>query len=105
MKTMAEVLAEHWSASTHADSEPPVDKCDGCGAVLRTWGDDSDMPGQLAAHQSEALAAAGYGPVREAAAEALRDAAEDAEGMYDPIKPDCQEWADWLRVRADLVNS
>lgn len=33
-------------------------------------------------------------------AEALEDAAEDAEGMHDPTTPDCQEWAAWLRARA-----
>ena len=34
------------------------------------------------------------------AAEALRAAAEAAEGMHDPPAPDCAEWADWLRARA-----
>lgn len=78
-KTMAEVLAEHWSASTHTDHEPPVDQCDGCGAVLRKWGDDSDMPAQLAAHQAAALSAAGYGLVADAKREALEEAADHLE--------------------------
>jgi murein endopeptidase len=60
---MAEVLAAHWSRSTHSDSEPFVDKCDGCGAVIYSWGDDPAWEGiePLAAHQAEVLSAAGFG--------------------------------------------
>jgi len=76
VKTMQDVLRAHWSASTHTDREPSVDKCDGCGAVLREWGDDSDMPAQLAAHQAAALSAAGFGPVQEARAEAWAEGRE-----------------------------
>lgn len=58
---VAKVLAGHWSASTHTDRKPFVDKCDGCGAVILTWGGDGDAYGVdgstlLAAHQAEALA-------------------------------------------------
>lgn len=72
MSDMAEVLAAHWSRSTHADSEPFVDKCDGCGAVVYTWGDDQAWEGiePLAAHQAAMLSAAGFGLVREAQAAA-----------------------------------
>jgi len=31
---------------------------------------------------------------------ALAEAAEAAEGMHDPVAPDCKEWADWLRARS-----
>lgn len=55
---IAEVIAGHWSASTHTDREPFVDKCDGCGAVVRTWGESHgtwrDSP--LASHQAAMLA-------------------------------------------------
>lgn len=102
MSGMAEVLAAHWSRSTHSDVKPFVDKCDGCGAVIYSWGDEPAWEGiePLAAHQAAALSAAGFGPVKEAAAKALEGAAEAAEGMHDPIAPDCKEWAAWLRVRA-----
>jgi hypothetical protein len=79
VKTMAEVLEDHWSASTHSDSEPHVDKCDGCGEVLRAWGDDSAMNAQLAAHQSAMLTAAGFGPVKAAT---LTEALEKAEVIH-----------------------
>lgn len=69
-KTMAEVLAAHWSASTHTDRKPFVDKCDGCGAVIFSWGDPTvaDGSAHLAAHQATALTAAGFGLVADAGA-------------------------------------
>lgn len=73
---MADVLRAHWSGSTHTDVAPPVDKCDGCGAAF-PWG---DLPTHLAAHQAAALSAAGFGPVREARAEAWD------QGMADMLK-------------------
>ena len=82
-KTMAEVLAEHWSASTHTDTdnEPPVDKCDGCGKVLHTWGDQIPEIHPLATHQAAALSAAGFGLVADAKAEALEEAADHAKAF------------------------
>jgi|GEM_PF-1576087 len=79
MSGMAEVLAAHWSRSTHADSEPAVDKCDGCGAVIYTCGNDPTPGGiePLAAHQAAMLSAAGFGDVAEAKAQALEEAADD----------------------------
>jgi len=59
VKTMAAVLAGHWSASTHTEREPFVDKCDGCGEVVYTWGDP--ISGPLATHQQAMLTAAGFG--------------------------------------------
>lgn len=58
---IAEVLMAHWSRSTHADKKPSVDKCDGCGEVILTWGTGVDANEALAAHQADALAANGYG--------------------------------------------
>jgi len=60
---MAEVLAAHWSRSTHGYSEPFVDKCDGCGTVIYTWGNNPTPGGiePLATHQAEMLSAAGFG--------------------------------------------
>ena len=37
-------------------------------------------------------------------ARALREAADAARGMHDPPAPDCVEWADWLRARADRLD-
>ena len=63
MSAMAEVLAAHWSRSTFTNHRPHVDKCDGCGAVIYTWGDDATRGGiePLATHQADALSAAGFG--------------------------------------------
>jgi hypothetical protein len=68
VKTMTEVLSEHWSASTHTERKPFVDKCDGCGDVIFSWGDPTVADGseRLAAHQSDALTAAGFGLVADA---------------------------------------
>lgn len=35
------------------------------------------------------------------AEKALREAAEAARGMHDPVAPDCTEWATWMDARAD----
>jgi hypothetical protein len=63
MSDMADVLMQHWSASTHTDRKPFVDKCDGCGDVIFSWGDPTVGLGneRLAAHQAAALSAAGFG--------------------------------------------
>ncbi len=110
MSDMADVLRGHWSASTRTDRKPFVDKCDGCGAVIRSWGDETPTFGVdlLATHQAAALSAAGFGPVREARAEALEDAADAAE---DPSPEDMETYfidqADvgrWLRARAEKIT-
>jgi hypothetical protein len=96
---MQEVLRAHWSASTHTESKPFVDKCDGCGAVIMTWGEGGDMPALLVAHQADALTAAGFGPVKAAQAQALRDAAD---GWSDWDALEAPE--DWLRARAASIE-
>ncbi len=92
VKTMAEVLSEHWSASTHTERKPFVDKCDGCGEVIFSWGDPTVTDGSehLAAHQAAALSAAGFGPVQEARAEVeaavyplIRDLIDPEECWFD----------------------
>lgn len=40
---------------------------------------------------------------QEGCAAALRAAADAADGMHDPPAPDCHEWAEWLRARADRI--
>lgn len=69
--SMADILMGHWSASTHTDKKPFVDKCDGCGEVILTWGGEGDTYGidgstLLAAHQTGMLAANGYGKLEDA---------------------------------------
>lgn len=85
MSGMAEVLAAHWSASTHTDSNPFVDKCDGCGAAIFSWGDPTvaDGSAQLVAHQADMLTAAGFGPVKEAAAVAWQEGFKQGGPMHD----------------------
>ncbi len=101
-KTMAEVLAEHWSASTHTERKPFVDKCDGCGAVIFSWGDPTvaDGFGHLAAHQADALTAAGFGLVADAKAEALEEAADIAGRPENRWWAEGQNRAKWLRLLA-----
>lgn len=83
---LAALLAEHWSASTHTDRKPYVDKCDGCGAVILEWGQPvpSDSRLWLAAHQAAVIRAAGWRSEveiakaqRESFREGYRDARED----------------------------
>ena len=59
---MTAVLRAHWTASTHTENKPFVDKCDGCGEVIFSWVDPTVGTGheRLAAHQAEALTAAGF---------------------------------------------
>lgn len=87
--SIADVLAEHWSISTHTDSEPTVDKCDGCGAVVYTWGGEWSAR-EIAQHQAAMLEAAGFGDVREAKAQALEEAADDraarSETLFNTMK-------------------
>ena len=100
MKTMAEVLAEHqdWTYQKNLGYYRSEYLCH-CGSTF--WsGDHEEDPNfnqAVAAHQAEALAAAGYGPVREAQAEALRDAANELEWH-----PGTQAW---LRARANVVEA
>lgn len=87
MSGMENVLAAHWSASTHTDQKPFVDKCDGCGEVILTWGGKGDSfsvsgPDLLAKHQAEALTAAGFGNLHDAWAEGA-----EAGQNYDDIYP------------------
>lgn len=50
------------------------------------------------------LEAAAPHMIAQAGAAALEEAADAAEGMHDPVAPDCKEWADWLRARATRTN-
>lgn len=52
-----------------------------------------------------ALEAAAPYLIREARAAELETAAHAAEGMHDPVAPDCLEWADWLRARAAAIRA
>lgn len=63
---IAGVIMAHWSRSTHTDRKPSVDKCDGCGEVILTWGEGVDANEALAAHQADVLAANGYGKLEDA---------------------------------------
>ncbi len=72
MKTMAEVLAEHYPLyKWHRDIAEDLWTCTSldCQFVSQTFEG-------VITHQAEALTAAGFGPVKAAAAGALRDAAE-----------------------------
>ncbi|MFS0715505.1 hypothetical protein ABC337_04835 [Arthrobacter sp. 1P04PC] len=94
---IAKVLAEHWSRSSHTDAKPYVDKCDGCGAVIYTWGDPNPADGVegLAAHQAAVLA-----PLfAEAQAEALREAADEL-ARLPYVKPGDDGRAEYERVLA-----
>ena len=74
MKTMAEVIQAHRDIAWNHETSRSI--CSGCDADLgpmTAYIEKQDA--WLIAHQAEVLAAAGYGPVREAGAQALRDAA------------------------------
>lgn len=75
--------------------------CSGCGAdVGNVW--SGIGPEFLAAHQAEMLAAAGFGPVREAGAVALEEAADDFRGNRTIITG--PRLRGWLRARAVTVR-
>jgi hypothetical protein len=75
-------------AAAHAISE--------CGTVADWEGQGRDFKEAMRREGRRAVEAAG--PLLMTMA--LVEAAEAAEGMHDPVAPDCQEWADWLRARA-----
>ncbi|MDQ1053190.1 hypothetical protein QE394_001118 [Arthrobacter sp. SORGH_AS 212] len=81
MKTIAEVLIEHQRQSSSA--------------CLCGW---SELGRSHPGHQAAALSAAGFGPVQEAKAQALRDAADNVVEIDG--RPDYAA-RDWLRARAD----
>lgn len=68
--SMAEVLAAHWGHSCG------LDECTcACGEPIGHWDAGEDMKAHQA-HQAEALSAAGFGDVREAAAAGVRSVYE-----------------------------
>ena len=111
MKTMAEVLAEHQWYDATTDNEDPAIGCTGC---PEWFGSEYALDdGTFPAHQAAALSAAGFGPVREAQAQALRDAADalkpsgvlwwGGEGVFvaeDSYAPPTGSLDHWLRARA-----
>jgi len=94
MKTMAEVLAGHREIAWNHQTGQAI--CADCDADLGPLTADIEVQDQwFLEHQAAALFAAGFGPVREAAAEALRGAAKELEWH-----PGTQAW---LRARANVV--
>jgi hypothetical protein len=83
---MAEVLGEHQKKTGIRDL---AEHCT-CG-----WAGREKYSGYLLTHQEAMLTAAGFGPVKAAQAEALRDAADDFGATYH---------GNWLRARADAIG-
>lgn len=81
---IAAVLREHWTMSTHTEATPHEDRCDGCGAVLATWGRSEDPVAALRAHQAErvmaALTEAGWGVLAHAWTEGAEAEAKERDG-------------------------
>lgn len=73
MSAMAEVLAAHQWYDATTDNEDPATGCTGCPDWFGS--EDALDDGAYAAHQAEMLTAAGFGPVKEAGAKALEEAA------------------------------
>jgi len=94
MKTMAEVLAHHAVAGMSGGTHLAC-RCN------RTW----VLHAEYLAHLEEALTAEGYGPVREAKATVLREAADKIMGPSDvPLDAATCRWnAIELRERADRL--
>ena len=103
MKTMAEVLAQHEDCAFSASG---ILVC-ACGIALQPQEVMDDMA-NLAAHQADALTAAGYGPVGEAQNYALNEAAD----LIDPFSgiglsngATRADVARWLRARASTKEN
>jgi len=75
MSDIAEVLAKHQWYDATTDNEDPATGCTGCDDWFGS--EDALDDGSFAAHQAAALSAAGFGPVKEAKAEALEWVADD----------------------------
>lgn len=126
---MAEVLTAHTAwATTNPDGEWLI-TCVDCKAVIGTYesivpkevdrngGSYDLLDAALAAHQSAALSAAGFGLVADAKAGALEEAAEaldlpgsDATGYYASEQDSGYREAerhteDWLRTRAAALRA
>jgi hypothetical protein len=61
MTTMEDVLAAHWTFTTHGDFDALVDRCAGCHADIFTHGHGLGQQEAWATHQAQALESAGYG--------------------------------------------
>lgn len=101
MNTMAEVLAEHvilsgggWFACSNPECEWKLRNT----LRPREFHASSWPVREFAAHQAAALSAAGFGPVREAQAQALRDAAEAIDVQRDASNPDRKADEGWSVV-------
>jgi len=102
MSNMADVLATHrigsYRIASHTGSEHMPDigvyesRCAHCGPIK----------GSATAHQAAALSAAGFGPVKEARAEALEAAADHIMGPSENLRDGatCRDIAQELRTRA-----
>lgn len=79
MSAMAEVLAAHQWYDATTDNEDPATGCTGCPDWFGS--EDALDDGAYAAHQAEMLTAAGFGPVKEAGAVALEEAADEMDAV------------------------
>jgi hypothetical protein len=75
VKTMAEVLAEHADFDFDPDTYPAMICI--CGTKFPWLSEAESGQEAFVIHQAAALSAAGFGPVQEAKAQALREAADD----------------------------
>ena len=120
MKTMAEVIAAHRDIAWNHETKRSI--CGGCEADFGPMTAHMEQQDAwLIAHQADALSAAGFGPVQEARAQALRDAADELTRMdriaATPVNQvTAEEEADyvkfinsggdinWLRARAETAQ-
>jgi len=100
VKTMAEVITSH---ATHGLRDGKhVCHAPGCLWVYGRHGYPS--PATVAEHVADALSAAGFGPVREAQARALRDAADGWQAYIRAMDWGTTAPIAWLRARAATIT-
>lgn len=106
MKTMAEVICSHVADWTTWGDNPEGSDYYTCSCSEVRWhvNTSADYYQAHAEHQAAALTAAGYGPVKEAAAGALRDAAKSRDESKDLMR---FTWGQriWLHNRAKAIEA
>lgn len=107
MSGMAEVLAAHQPTTGMQVASGVTCRCGYWNGEERAGIDRPAGLQGLIWHQSQMLTAAGFGPVREAKAVALVEAADELarSTVSDPLgKATFENYAEWLRARAAAVR-
>lgn len=102
MSGMAEVLAGHRVSSVRVASHAGLDHMPDIGVYEQRCQTCGKIDGAQSDHQAAMLTAAGFGPVKEAGAVALEEAAAEFGENQTIREGDAKEW---LRARATKIRA